>query len=74
MHELDVQGLSCPLPILRTKKALKAVAAGETLKVIATDPGSVKDMATFCQQTGNRLVESGEDNGVYTFVIERGAE
>lgn len=73
MHELDVQGLSCPLPILRTKKALKTVAAGETLKVVATDPGSVKDMATFCQQTGNRLVDSREDNGVYTFIIERAA-
>jgi tRNA 2-thiouridine synthesizing protein A len=71
MQVLDVKGLSCPLPILRTKKMLKNVGVGELLKVIATDPGSVKDMGVFCQQTGNELVESGEDGGVYTFVIKR---
>lgn len=71
MEVLDVQGLSCPLPILRAKKALKNVAVGDLLKVIATDPGSVKDMDTFCRQTGNELVEWADEGGVYTFIIKR---
>lgn len=71
MEILDVKGLACPLPILRTKKALKNVAVGEMLQVIATDPGSVKDMDTFCRQTGNELVEWADEGGVYTFVIKR---
>lgn len=71
MDILDVQGLSCPLPILRAKKALKNVAVGDLLKVIATDPGSVKDMDTFCRQTGNELVEWADEGGVYTFIIKR---
>ncbi len=71
MDILDVKGLSCPLPILRAKKALKNVAMGGLLKVIATDPGSVKDMDAFCTQTGNELVEWADEGGVYTFVIKR---
>ncbi|MGE5475963.1 MAG: sulfurtransferase TusA family protein [Bacteroidales bacterium] len=71
MEILDVQGLSCPLPILRAKKALKNVAVGGLLKVVATDPGSVKDMDVFCRQTGNELVEWHDDGGVYSFVIKR---
>lgn len=71
MQELDVKGLNCPLPILRTKKALKAVDIGGLLKVIATDPGAVKDMDVFCRQTGNELVEWADEGGVYTFVIKR---
>lgn len=71
MDILDVQGLSCPLPILRAKKALKAVPVDGLLKVIATDPGSVKDMDVFCRQTGNELVEWADEGGVYTFVIKR---
>ncbi|MBM3568080.1 MAG: sulfurtransferase TusA family protein [Alphaproteobacteria bacterium] len=66
---LDAKGLSCPLPILRTKKALKDVPAGGTLEVLATDPGSVADMAAFCRTTGNELVESGQDKDVFRFVI-----
>lgn len=68
---LDVSGLSCPLPILRTKKKLREVAMNGLLTVIATDPGSVKDMAIFCRQTGNELVETSDAGGVYTFVIRR---
>ena len=54
---LDAKGLNCPLPILKTKKMLNEVPAGGTLEVIATDPGSVADMASFCRTTGNELVE-----------------
>lgn len=71
MDILDVQGLSCPLPILRAKKALKTVPLDGFLKVVATDPGSVKDMDVFCRQTGNELVEWADEGGIYTFVIKR---
>ncbi|CAA6604739.1 MAG: sulfurtransferase TusA family protein [Alphaproteobacteria bacterium] len=68
---LDVKGLNCPLPILRAKKAIKDVAIGETLEVLATDPGSVKDFDAFCRQTGNELVESKDMGGTYRFLIKR---
>ena len=68
---LDARGLNCPLPILKTKKALSGLSSGETLKVIATDPGSVKDMTAFCSQTGHSLLESAEEQGDYTFVIQK---
>lgn len=71
MDVLDVKGLSCPLPILRAKKALKNVPVDGLLQVIATDPGSVKDMDVFCRQTGNELVEWADEGGIYTFVIKR---
>jgi len=70
---LDTSGLNCPLPILKTKKALKGMSAGETLELLATDPGSVADIAAFCNQTGNDLVESSEDSGTYRFVIKNNA-
>ena len=70
---LDARGLNCPLPILKTKKAIKEIGLGETLKVIATDPGSLKDMDAFCRTTGNELMESGQDGTTYTFVIRRKA-
>lgn len=69
--ELDCRGLNCPLPILKTKKALSDVSAGATLKVISTDPGSVKDFQAFAKQTGNELLESTEANGEYRFVIRK---
>lgn len=72
MTELDARGLNCPLPILKTKKALKYVAVGETLKVLATDPGSAKDFESFCRTTGNELLESVEDSGTYSFLIKKG--
>ncbi|MBT0962595.1 sulfurtransferase TusA family protein [Denitromonas iodatirespirans] len=56
--QVDASGLSCPLPILRAKKALAEMAAGEVLRVLATDPGSVKDFEAFARQTGNELLQS----------------
>ena len=70
---LDTKGLNCPLPILKAKKALGKIPAGGTLEVLATDPGTVKDFAAFCRQTGHELVDSGEDGGVFTFLIKRTA-
>ena len=58
--DLDARGLNCPLPILRTKKALGELQSGQVLRVIATDPGSVKDFAAFCKQTGNELLSQEE--------------
>ncbi len=69
---LDAKGLSCPLPVLKAQKALKDMGQGETLEIFATDPGSVKDFASFCDATGNTLVDSSEAGGVYTFMIEKG--
>lgn len=69
--ELDARGLNCPLPILRTKKALAEMASGQVLKVIATDPGSVKDMQAFAKQTGNELVSSAESGGEFTFFMKK---
>lgn len=66
---LDAQGLNCPLPILRAKKALKEVPTGGTLEILATDPGAVKDFEAFCNSTGNELVSSDQDGKVYKFVI-----
>jgi tRNA 2-thiouridine synthesizing protein A len=68
---LDARGLNCPLPILRTKKTLNAMQSGETLKVVATDPGSLKDMTAFCAQTGNALLESAQNGGDFEFVIRK---
>lgn len=70
---LDVKGLNCPLPILRTKKAIKDIAVDSVLEVIATDPGSVKDMEAFCKQTGNELLSTSDAGGTYTFKIKRKA-
>lgn len=72
-HMLDARGLNCPLPILKAKKALKDVPTGETLRVLATDPGSVADFQAFCRATGNQLVESKQDGKVYSFLIGRAA-
>lgn len=69
--ELDARGLNCPLPILRAKKALNDLSGGQVLRIIATDPGSVKDFQAFARQTGNELLESGEANGEFTFLIKK---
>lgn len=69
--ELDVKGLNCPLPILRAKKALADMASGELLRVVATDPGSVKDFAAFCKQTGNALLSSADNGKEFSFVISK---
>lgn len=68
---LDVKGLKCPLPVLRAKKALKALAAGDELQVLATDPGAVKDFHAFCETTGDRLLEWSEDAGVFSFRLRK---
>ena len=68
---LDTKGMNCPLPILKTKKTIKGLNAGDTVKVESTDPGSVKDFEAFCRSTGNKLVESAEAGGVYTYIIEK---
>ncbi len=70
--EVDARGLNCPLPILRAKKALAEMQAGQVLHVLATDPGSVKDFAAFARQTGNELVAQNElaDNA-YDFFLRR---
>jgi tRNA 2-thiouridine synthesizing protein A len=70
---LDAKGLSCPLPILKARKALKDVPAGGTLEVLATDPGSVADFQAFCRTTGNELLEYGEIGGVYRFILKKPA-
>lgn len=69
--EFDASGLSCPLPIVRTKKALTDMASGQILKVITTDPGSVCDMAAFAEQTGNDLLEQGNENSKYVFFLKK---
>jgi tRNA 2-thiouridine synthesizing protein A len=68
---LDAQGLNCPLPILKAKKALLDVPFGGTLEVLATDPGSVADFTAFCRATGHSLLEQSGENGVYRFLIQR---
>ena len=70
-EKLDARGMNCPLPILKTRKAINQMNIGEVLEVTSTDPGSVKDMAAFCEQTGNRLVSSNEANNSYVFLIEK---
>ena len=69
--ELDARGLSCPLPILKTKKSLNELTSGQVLKVIATDPGSIKDMQAFATQTGNPLLSSAEENKTYVFYLKK---
>ena len=69
--EFDASGLACPLPIVKTKKALADMASGAVLKVVATDPGSVCDMAAFAEQTGNALLEQGEEGGKYVFFLKK---
>lgn len=70
-REVDAKGLNCPLPVLRTKKALNDMTSGQVLRILATDPGSVRDFQAFCRQTGNELLQHGEDNGVFVFVLRR---
>ena len=70
-QELDASGLNCPLPILRAKKAITSLSDGQVLRIVATDPGSVKDFEAFCKQTGNELLESGEEGGKFVFLIKK---
>jgi tRNA 2-thiouridine synthesizing protein A len=68
---VDARGLSCPMPIVRTAQAMKNVPSGALVELLATDPGSVKDVAAWCRSTGNTLVEQSVDGGVHRFVICR---
>jgi tRNA 2-thiouridine synthesizing protein A len=69
--ELDVRGLNCPQPILRTLASLEELTSGKVLQVTATDPGSIRDVNTFCKQTDNALLSSSEVKGEYMFLIQK---
>ena len=68
---LDLKGLSCPIPIVRTAKAMKQLEPGQLVEIFATDPGSVPDFRAWSKTTGNPLVESGEEGGVYRFILRK---
>ncbi|MGZ6340113.1 MAG: sulfurtransferase TusA family protein [Candidatus Limnocylindrales bacterium] len=68
---IDARGLSCPMPIVKTAMAVKAIPSGAAVELLATDPGSTKDIAAWCRATGNELVEQTIDGAVYRFVIRR---
>ena len=70
-RDLDAKGLNCPLPILRTKKALAEMATGEVLRIIATDSGSVRDFQAFAKQTGNALVSHTQNGHEFVFLMRR---
>jgi len=69
--EIDTRGLNCPLPILKAKKALADMSTGQTLKVVATDPGSMRDFQAFAKQTGNELIDQQTVNDEYIHVLRR---
>lgn len=69
--DLDARGLNCPLPILRARKALNEMQAGQVLRIIATDPGSVKDFEAFAKQTGNALLSQSANDKEYTFFLKK---
>ena len=68
---IDARGLSCPMPIVKTAQAMKALPTGTFIELLATDAGSVKDVAAWCKATGNALVDQSSDGAVYHFVIRR---
>ncbi|MEX2547798.1 MAG: sulfurtransferase TusA family protein [Chloroflexota bacterium] len=68
---LDARGLKCPMPIVRTAQQIKTIASGELLEVLATDPGAVADFAAWSRSTGNELVTSSAEDGVYRFLLRR---
>ena len=70
-REIDASGLNCPLPILRARKALMDMTRGQTLRIISTDPGSIKDFEAFSKQTNNALLSSGEEGGKFIFVMKK---
>lgn len=70
-REVDARGLNCPLPILKAKKALSDLQTGQVLKVMSTDPGSLRDFQAFARQTGNAMVGQGEADKVWTFYLKR---
>ncbi len=68
---LDASGLSCPLPIVKTKKEIDALTSGQVLEVISTDPGSKNDMTAWCNRTGNKLLDSAEEGGKFKFYVQK---
>ena len=70
-QELDASGLNCPLPILRAKKTLQKMTSGQVLRIVATDPGSVKDFDAFAKQTGNSLLHSSEEDDKFVFLMQK---
>jgi tRNA 2-thiouridine synthesizing protein A len=68
---VDARGMNCPMPIVKTAQAVKTLASGQTVEVLATDPGSIKDFAAWSKSTGNELVEQTVDGGVYRFVMRK---
>ena len=71
IQSIDARGLSCPMPIVKTAQAMKAIPSGGAIELLATDAGSIKDVAAWCRATGNELVEQTSDGAVYRFVIRR---
>ena len=69
--DLDARGLNCPLPIIKTKKALNDLTTGQVLRVASTDSGSIKDMEAFAKQTGNELLSSTQEGGNYVFFLKK---
>jgi len=69
--EVDATGLACPMPLLQAKRALNAMRPGQRLRVLATDQGSVRDFRVFAEQSGHRLLQSDEADGVYRYLIEK---
>ncbi len=69
--ELDTRGLNCPLPILKTKKTLSEMQSGEVLRVVSTDPGSIRDFQAFARQTGNELVEQSSGDTEFVHILRR---
>ena len=70
-EELDTKGLQCPMPLLKAKRALNGMVAGQRLRVLATDQGSVRDFRVFAEQSGHLLLSSEEKEGVYTYLLEK---
>ena len=71
---LDVKGMNCPLPVLRANRALRGMAAGDKLRVLATDRAAVADFRAFCRETGHTLISFSEESGVFSFTIRRRPE
>jgi tRNA 2-thiouridine synthesizing protein A len=71
LRELDTRGLNCPLPILKTKKALAEMQSGEMIKVLSTDAGSIRDFQAFARQTGNTLIEQSESGTEFIHILQR---
>ncbi len=70
-QQLDARGLKCPLPVLKARKAMKALASGELLEVLASDPSAPQDFRSFCETTGHLLRESSETDGIFRFLLEK---